>query len=244
MLPAGRGECAGAWGPAPPRTPFKTLPPLPAQSGKGDILPKTLLKPSEASPCFTPGAEIATAKGPRLVETLRPGDRVITRDNGLQPILWIGSRTLSYGDLRRAPELLPVLIRPGAMADGRPYKRMVVSPRHRFLFVRNSARRPEVLTAADRLIDGDRIRPVDVLGVSYIHLLFEAHQIVLADGVWTESFRPDAEAWRGLSNPQRLEIELLFPELRAGGLRRISRAARPFDDVPLWKRRMKPLTAR
>jgi len=46
-------------------------------------------------PCFTPGTVIATPQGERLVEDLRPGDRVITRDNGIQEIAWIGSKTLT-----------------------------------------------------------------------------------------------------------------------------------------------------
>ncbi|NBQ51552.1 MAG: hypothetical protein EBU35_13140, partial [Marivivens sp.] len=38
--------------------------------------------------CFTPGARIATPRGARPIETLRPGDLVVTRDHGLQPIRW------------------------------------------------------------------------------------------------------------------------------------------------------------
>lgn len=34
-------------------------------------------------PCFTTGARVHTAKGHRRVETLRPGDQVVTRDHGL-----------------------------------------------------------------------------------------------------------------------------------------------------------------
>ncbi|HCE71257.1 MAG TPA: type I secretion protein, partial [Ruegeria sp.] len=33
--------------------------------------------------CFTPGTLIATAHGPRAIETLRPGDLIVTRDHGL-----------------------------------------------------------------------------------------------------------------------------------------------------------------
>ncbi|MFT7594594.1 MAG: hypothetical protein ACI8R4_001915 [Paracoccaceae bacterium] len=40
--------------------------------------------------CFTPGTLIETDRGDRLIETLHKGDLVRTRDNGLQPILWIG----------------------------------------------------------------------------------------------------------------------------------------------------------
>ena len=51
-------------------------------------------------PCFTPGTLIATPQGERKVEDLQAGDRVITRDNGIQEIRWIGTRTLEAGDLK------------------------------------------------------------------------------------------------------------------------------------------------
>jgi len=34
-------------------------------------------------PCFTPGSMIATPTGEKAVESLRPGDKVLTRDNGI-----------------------------------------------------------------------------------------------------------------------------------------------------------------
>ena len=48
-------------------------------------------------PCFAPGTLIATPKGEVPVENLRAGDRVITRDNGIQEIRWTGLRALKIG---------------------------------------------------------------------------------------------------------------------------------------------------
>ena len=195
----------------------------------------TVSRPALTTPCFTPGTRIATARGHRPIETLKPGDRVVTHDNGLAELLWVGRRTLSFRDLGQSEEFRPVLLRRGALGSERPYRDMLVSPRHRFL---RRAGAEEVLTPAVRLIDWRGILPVPVLGVSYLHLLFARHQVILADGAWTESFRPDAEARAGLSNGQRLEIEALFPELRSTGLYRLTRPARPLGTEPLWKRRM------
>ncbi|WP_444870345.1 Hint domain-containing protein [Rhodobacter capsulatus] len=58
--------------------------------------------------CFTPGTLIDTPAGPRPVEALRPGDRVSTRDDGAQEILWIGSRRMSGARLYALPHLRPV----------------------------------------------------------------------------------------------------------------------------------------
>ena len=52
-------------------------------------------------------------------------------------------------------------------------------------------------------------------GVTYIHLLFDAHEIINADGVWTESFQPADRTLRHMDQKQRAEIETLFPELDA-----------------------------
>ncbi|QUJ76733.1 Hint domain-containing protein [Sulfitobacter albidus] len=54
-------------------------------------------------PCFTPGTRIATDRGGLRVEDLRVGDLVKTRDNGLQPIRWIGTKVLNARDLALAP---------------------------------------------------------------------------------------------------------------------------------------------
>ncbi|NNJ68922.1 MAG: type I secretion protein, partial [Boseongicola sp.] len=45
---------------------------------------------SPVTPCFTPGTLIATDRGPIAVEALRTGDRLVTRDNGLRRVHWIG----------------------------------------------------------------------------------------------------------------------------------------------------------
>ena len=44
--------------------------------------------------CFTLGTAIATFEGERAVEDLAPGDRVVTRDHGVQEVRWVGRRTI------------------------------------------------------------------------------------------------------------------------------------------------------
>ena len=66
--------------------------------------------------CFTPGTLIATSDGPRPVETIRPGDRVQTRDGEPEEVLWTGSRRLTGARLYALPALRPVRIRAGALA--------------------------------------------------------------------------------------------------------------------------------
>ncbi len=167
--------------------------------------------------CFTPGTCIATPKGERLVEDLRPGDLVFTRDNGVQELRWVGSKTLSGQALLADPKLNPVLIRAGALGMGLPERDMRVSPNHRMLMAGNETAlmfgEREVLAAAKHLTQRDGIQRVTSTGVTYIHLLFERHEVILADGAWTESFQPGDYSLNGLDMPQRRELLSLFPEL-------------------------------
>jgi len=169
-------------------------------------------------PCFTPGTMILTAAGERPVETLKVGDRVVTRDNGLQEIRWVGTKPLSGQLLAAAPHLRPILIRRGALGNGLPERDLMVSPNHRILIANDKTslffEEPEVLVAAKHLVNGGGIQQVDTVGLSYIHMMFDHHEVILGDGAWSESFQPGDYSLRGIGDEQRAEIFELFPELR------------------------------
>ncbi len=145
--------------------------------------------------CFTPGTRIATPGGPRPIEALRPGDFIDTRDNGPQEILWTGHRRMSGARLYAMPHLRPVRFRAEALGSGRPDRELLVSPHHRML-VRGAAAQalfgiPEVLVRAADLVNDHSVTVDTALReVGYIHILLENHQIVLANGMETESFHP------------------------------------------------------
>ncbi|WP_417472216.1 Hint domain-containing protein [Leisingera sp.] len=170
-------------------------------------------------PCFTPGTLIATPDGERRVEELKVGDRVITRDNGIQEIRWIGTRALAAADLADAEHLQPVLIRQGALGNGLPERDMMVSPNHRVLIANDKTalyfEDREVLVAAKHLTGLDGVDQVATSQVTYIHFMFDQHEVVLSDGAWTESFQPGDHSLRGLDNAQRNELFALFPELQS-----------------------------
>lgn len=169
-------------------------------------------------PCFTPGTLIATPKGEVPVEELRAGDRVITRDNGIQEIRWIGQKALSGQELRLNRHLQPVLIRAHSLGNGLPERDMLVSPNHRLLVANDRTQlyfdEHEVLVAAKHLVGAKGIHAVESIGVSYIHFMCDRHEVVLSDGAWTESFQPGDYTLKGMGNAQRNEIFELFPELK------------------------------
>ena len=170
-------------------------------------------------PCFTPGTMIATPKGERRVEDLEVGDRVITRDNGIQEICWLGRRDLTGIEMLRASHLQPVMIRQGALGNGLPERDMMVSPNHRVLVANDKTAlyfdEREVLVAAKHLTGLEGVDRVEISKVSYIHFMFDQHEVVLSDGAWTESFQPGDQTLDGLGNAQRNEIFELFPELKS-----------------------------
>jgi Ca2+-binding RTX toxin-like protein len=170
--------------------------------------------------CFTPGTQILTERGAVAVEALAAGDLVVTRDNGLQPLRWVGSRRLSYTELLARPALQPVRIAAGALAGAGPDRTMLVSPQHRVLIEGARAEmffgEAEVLVPAKHLTGlAEVTRALPAEGVTYVHILFDRHEIVQSDGIWTESFQPAERTLSALDAAARAEVLELFPELAA-----------------------------
>jgi hypothetical protein len=168
--------------------------------------------------CFTSGTLIKTARGEVPVEKLQLGDQVLTLDAGYQEILWIGSRTLSSTQLKVHPKFLPIRIAAGALGVNQPEHELLVSPQHRVLIHSTIAERmfghSEVLVAAKQLLEVDGIEIADdVAAVTYWHFMFDAHQIVFANGAATESLYTGSEALKAVGREARQEILGIFPEL-------------------------------
>ncbi|MES2664753.1 MAG: Hint domain-containing protein [Pseudomonadota bacterium] len=170
-------------------------------------------------PCFTPGTLIATPKGEVPVEHLKMGDKIITRDNGIQEIRWVGAKALNWQDFRANPHLKPVLVKRGSLGNDLPEQDMMVSPNHRLLVANDRTAlyfdEHEVLVSAKHLVGSEGVHAVDSIGTSYIHFMFDQHEVVLSNGAWTESFQPGDYTLKGMGNAQRSEILELFPELKS-----------------------------
>ena len=168
-------------------------------------------------PCFTPGTLITTRQGEVPVEDLRVGDEVLTRDHGFRPLIWTGRRDLTVAELAVNPALRPIRIAAGALGQGLPLRDMIVSPQHRMLMEGYRAEmlfgEAEVLVAARHLTDLPGVATAFVPGVSYIHVMFDQHEIICADGAWTESFQPAQRMLDSMDAEQAEEILCLFPDL-------------------------------
>lgn len=136
---------------------------------------------------FGRGTRVTRADGSQgPVEQLQVGERLLTRDHGMQPIRWIGTRTV-----QGVGAFAPVVISKGALGNAQT---MTISQHHRMMIsdwraeVMVGAR--DVLVRAGDLVNGDTIylRPGGF--VEYTQLVFDQHQIVYSEGVPTESLPP------------------------------------------------------
>ena len=165
--------------------------------------------------CFARGTRILTPAGERPVERLRVGDEVVTADNGVQTIRWIGSRRVA-----RSPALQPIRIAAGALGSGLPRRTLYVSPQHRLLLRSRVVARMtgswEVLVAAKKLTGMPGIHPDDRSGyVRYFHILCDAHEIVFANGAPAETLLPGPMARRALGEAGWAELVAIFPDIGA-----------------------------
>ncbi|MBW6416868.1 Hint domain-containing protein [Celeribacter sp. PS-C1] len=161
--------------------------------------------------CFGKGTRIATPSGARAVEDLKPGDLVLTMDNGVQPLRWVGAR-----EVPAVGRFAPIEIKAGALNNDRD---LIVSPQHRMLL--NTWRSQmlfdtsEVFAAAKHLVNGTTIREARGGMVTYYHLMFDRHEVIFAEGAPSESFHVSDFSLTGVANGAREELFSLFPELRS-----------------------------
>ena len=164
------------------------------------------------------GANLRTPCGGRRVEFLRQGDLVVTRDNGLQPVRMIWTRTVTATEIAADPSLAPIVLRPRAIGPMMPQKTLSVGSAHRLLI------------PGWRLLDEDDTESClvparDIAGlndstfidrapdeVTYYNVVFDEHQVFAANGLPVESFLPTAESLKETPRQVREDLKKTFPE--------------------------------
>ncbi|MEF3047527.1 Hint domain-containing protein [Pseudotabrizicola sp. L79] len=159
---------------------------------------------------FGRGTMISLADGRQCpIETLQPGDKVLTRDHGPQPVRWLGKATL-----RAVGSFAPVVITAGTLGNSGD---LIVSPHHRiFLYQRN--RKPgletaEILIQAKHLVDDDQVFQREGGFMDYFSLVFDQHEIIYAEGVPAESLMVSDATISRLPSELASEVRSRFPGL-------------------------------
>lgn len=133
--------------------------------------------------CFVRNTLILTKKGQIPIQKLKMGDLVWTLDNGFQSIRWIGSRRFS-GLGKNAP----IHISKNVIGNHSP---IALSPNHQILFQGEIANRlfgeNEILMSAKNLIFQNGVVKMPVPEMTYYHILFDRHEIILANFMLVES---------------------------------------------------------
>lgn len=170
--------------------------------------------------CFVAGNRVRTVKGELTVECLKPGDQVATLDGRIQTVRLVLKRQLMATDLITNANLRPVRITAGAMGQGLPHRDLLVSPQHRMLVSGPTCLRvfgeEEALVSARKLTELPGVYvDMEMAEVCYVHLVFDEHQIVFAEGAPSESFYFGEQAIGGLEDETWAELLQLFPNLDA-----------------------------
>ncbi len=165
-------------------------------------------------PCFVFGTLIETDQGPVPVQDLRAGMQIMTRDDGPQPIRWIGNRTVAAID-----QHCPIRFSKGQFGATQD---LLLSPQHRVLMTGCWAEllfgELEVLVKAKDLVNDRDIRPdPSVKKVTYYHMMFDRHQIVTANGMACESYLPGPSTMKDFDVQTQTEILQLFPQMAPDG---------------------------
>jgi len=169
--------------------------------------------------CFVAGSLVSTPEGHRRIEDIVAGDFVTTKDHGPRPVRWTGQRMMPG-----IGAMTPVTFLPGVLGNARA---VMVSPNHRMLVTGHLAQlyfgEEEILVPAKSLVNGRTVlrRPLGI--VTYVHIMFEEHELIQTDGLWSESYFAGDQALADLAADQLQEILTLFPELRNGPAMAMSR---------------------
>jgi hypothetical protein len=137
-----------------------------------------------ASVSFLAGTHLTLASGKQIpVEHLSVGDVLLTRENGPQPVRWIGFQTR-----RAVGAAAPVRITEGTLNTSRDLR---LSPQHRlFIWQRRDelgTGRAEVMVKAELLVNGDTVLREEGGHVDSYQIVFDGHEIIYAEGIAVES---------------------------------------------------------
>ena len=140
------------------------------------------------SASFLRGTRITLPSGDqRPIEAVRPGDLVLTRNEGPQQVRWV-----SHHCVRAAGALAPIRIAAGALHNSRD---LLLSPDHRlFVYQRSDALgagRAEVMVRAQDLLGSAPVSRMAGGFVDYFQLVFDRHQIIYAEGIAAETMLVD-----------------------------------------------------
>ncbi len=150
-----------------------------------------------ASSGISPNTPVVTERGLVLARDLKPGDMVKTRSNGFQPLRWKGESqvVVNLDAVEGGQPGTPVCLKAGENGLSESAGNVIVAAGQRILS--QSAinellfGESEALVFAGDMMHLSGVSLAERAKVRWVHLLFDAHEMIAAGGMWLESFLPD-----------------------------------------------------
>ncbi|MGV8955911.1 MAG: Hint domain-containing protein [Cypionkella sp.] len=140
---------------------------------------------AQSLPGFAIGTVVLTKLGERRIESLRAGDKIISRDHGFVTLRQVGLSAGSVAD--------PVHLMAGAL--GR-HEALTVTAATRLRLQGTVAERrfgcAVITVAALDLVDGDQVFRMQAPCRRFLHLQFDAPETIYANGLEAECLDPTA----------------------------------------------------
>ncbi|GCD75272.1 hypothetical protein NBRC3299_1564 [Acetobacter pasteurianus NBRC 3299] len=170
--------------------------------------------------CFLAGSMIATPSGDVCIENMRVGEEVVVFDwksnkTITKQVIWVGkAHAIVRAEMPDDEAGYPIRILKNAIAQGVPYKDMLITPEHCLFF-------DGQFVPARMLVNGKTVfYDKSITSYNYYHIETDEHSVVVADGVFTESyldtgnrnaFQNSASVIRVTFNPKNWEKDAAAP---------------------------------
>lgn len=171
--------------------------------------------------CFCAGTRIKTPTGWKEVQDIVPGDVLKTAEGGKTVVRWLGLRAI---DMRISDPLRvnPICITAGALGEALPKRDLWLSQDHAIAI-------SGALYNAGTLVNGSTIYQVQEMpreGFTYYHVETEAHELLVAEGVPSETYIDyladgpfdNAPFDNATDRPHRIIAEMALPRVASARL--------------------------
>ncbi|MEL6644393.1 MAG: Hint domain-containing protein [Pseudomonadota bacterium] len=162
---------------------------------------------------LTGSASLRTPCGGRRAENIRKGDLIVTRDNGLQAVRMVWTRTVTEAEIAADPSLAPVRLKPRSIGPMMPQRDLLVAPDHKVLVpgyrLADMPDTASYLIAARDVADAsdEAFQDRGQGDVTYYNIVFDSHQVFCVDGLPVESYMPSEQTVRTLDEATRADLE-------------------------------------
>jgi hypothetical protein len=154
---------------------------------------------------------------------MRPGDMVVTRCEGLQPVRMVLSREVSREEFLKSPDKAPIRIAARGIGPMMPQKPVLLAGDHQIVVpgyrIDGQPDDTPVFAKARDLLEADDAAKIEksIASVTYYHLVFDSHVVFMVNGLPVESFHTERAKMDRIHPEVMRKMESAIPALRETG---------------------------